>query len=47
MGSEDTRRWVVAVVVAIALVLFVALARGEPDRSPRGATLTVTSQQQL
>ena len=44
MESDRLPDWVTAVVVALAIVLLIVLARGEPDRTPRGAAHPVAAQ---
>jgi hypothetical protein len=37
---EDSRRWIVAIVAAVAIVALILLARGEPGRGDPTASST-------
>jgi len=44
MGSDGGVRWLVALLIAVAIVALVALARGEPDHAPRSGSRSVAAE---
>ncbi len=44
MDSDGGIRWLVALIVAVAIVALVAFARGEPEHAPRSASPSVAAE---
>jgi hypothetical protein len=47
MDSDGLPRWIAALVFAIAIVLLIVFARGEPDHEARPAADMVTIRQSM